>query len=241
MLVMASAMSENSLPAVPDVSAKKLSGGCIMMLVVFGWLFALGAWMVWHLYGQVREMRGFTDKTAQAIAPSAPSGKEKAALQARLREFATAVEGKQAAKLELTVADLNHLLAGQEPVSRLQDIAKVEEITDAIRVKVALALNGIPFSGERLYLNGFISVRPEVKQDSGLILLTRTIAVPGRELTPGFTKTYLEANHLDGLALDEVRKDEKLKAILTKITAVRCEPGKVIVEYLPSGERRTNG
>ena len=223
---------ENPTPA-PDDPKKNLSGGCIMMLVVFSWLFALGAWMVWHLYSQVKEMRGFTDPTAQAMAPSAPSGEEKAALQGRLQAFAAAMEAKQAAKLELTVADLNHLLAGQEPVSRLQDIAKVEEITDAIRVKVALAINGIPFTGERLYLNGFISVRPEIRKDTGLIFLTRTIEVPGRELTPGFTKTYLEANHLDGLALDDVRKDEQLKTILSKITTVRCEAGKVIAEYLP--------
>ncbi len=227
-------MPEDS-PAPPPNAAKlkPVSGGCIMILVVFGWLFALGAWMVWHLHGQVKEMRGFTDPTAQAISPSAPSGEEKAALQARLKAFADAIEAKQAAKLELTVTDLNHLLAAQEPVSRLQDIAKVEEITDAIRVKVAFAINGIPFTGERLYLNGFISVRPEIRKDTGLILQTRALEVPGRELTPGFTKTYLEANHLDGLALDEVRKDEKLKALLAKITAVRCEGGKVIAEYLP--------
>ena len=226
-------MPEAPPASAPAAPASKLSGGCIMILVVAGWFIALGAWMVWHLYGQVKEMRGFTDSTAQVIAPTAPSGEEKAALQLRLQTFAAAIDAKQPAKLELTAADLNHLLAAQEPVSRLQDIAKVEEITDVIRVKVALAINGIPFSGERLYLNGFIHVRPELKKDTGLVLLTRAIDVPGRELTPGFTKAYLEANHLDGLALDEVRKDDKLKTYLTKLTAIRCEASKVIAEYLP--------
>ena len=118
-------------------------------------------------------------------------------------------------------------------MNRLQDIARVEAITDVIRVKVALALNGIPFTGERLYLNGFISVRPDLKKDLGPVLLTRAIEVPGRTLTEGFTKTYLEANHLDSLALDEVRKDESLKTLLGKITTLRCEPGQVIAEYVP--------
>lgn len=204
-----------------------------MIMVVGGWLLALGLWMVWHLYGQVKEMRGFTDPAAQVIAPVVPSGAALAALQSRLKAFAAAMDAKQPAQLELTVADLNHLLAVQEPVSRLQDIARVEDITDVIRVKVALALNGMPFSGERIYLNGFISVRPEVKKDTGLVLLTRSMDVPGRALSPGFTQRYLEANHLDGLALDEVRKDEKLKAYLTKVTTVRCEAGKVIAEYAP--------
>ena len=220
-------------PANAPPPSPKVSGGCIMIMVVVFWLLALGLWMLWHLMGQVKEMRSFTDPTAQAIQPTAPSGEEKAALQSRMKAFAAAINAKQQAKLELSAADLNHLIAAQEPVSRLQDIAKVEEITDLIRVKVALALNGIPFSGERMYLNGFINVRPEVKKDTGVVLLTRSLEVPGRSLTPGFTKTYLDANHLDGLAMDEVRKDATLKATLAKITSIRCEPGKVVVEFLP--------
>ncbi len=208
-------------------------GGLTMLLIVGGWILLLAAWMGWHLYSQVKEIRGFTETRAQAIGPVSPSGDQQAELQGRMKAFAAAVEAKQKAVLELSVADLNHLLGAQEPVSRLKDIAKVEEITDAIRVKVALQLNGIPFTGEQLFLNGFITARPELQKDTGLILLTRTIEVPGNTLTPGFTKTYLEANHLDGLVLDEVRKDEKLKGLLSKLTAIRCEPGKVIVDFVP--------
>ena len=232
-------MSQEPLPAPstpenpPPASNRRLTGGCLMMLVVAGWIVALGVWMAWHLYGQVREIRTFTDPTAQAISPLAPTGAQKSELQGRLAAFATAIGAKQAASLTLSVDDLNHLLAAQEPVNRLQDIARVEAITDVIRVKVALALNGIPFTGERLYLNGFISVRPDLKKDLGPVLLTRAIEVPGRPLTEGFTKTYLEANHLDSLALDEVRKDEGLKPLLGKITSLRCEPGQVIAEYVP--------
>ncbi len=226
-------MSDEVSPTPATLAPAKLSGGCIMVLIVGGWFLALGIWMIWHLRGQVQEMRGFTDPVAQAIAPTAPGAAEKSALLDRLHAFAAAIDAKQPATLELGVTDLNHLLAAQEPLNRLQDIAKVEEITDSIRVRVALALNGLPFTGERLYLNGFINVRPELKKDTGLILLTRAIEVPGRTLTPGFTKTYLDANHLDGLALHEIRKDARLKTLLTKLTAVRCEAGKVIAEYLP--------
>ncbi|MDB6072102.1 MAG: hypothetical protein JWL81_3273 [Verrucomicrobiales bacterium] len=226
------ATSSSAVSPAPAPSGKP-GNGCIMIAVVAGWLLILGVWMIWNLTRQVKEIRTFADPVAQAIAPQAPTGEEKAALQARLKAFADAIDAKQKAALELTVADLNHLLASQEPVSRLQDIAKVEEITDSIRVKVALALNGIPFSGERLYLNGFILARPELQKDIGLMLLTRDLEVPGKTLTPGFKKTYLDANHLDGLALDEVRKNDKVKTWLSKITAIRCEAGRVIAEYIP--------
>ena len=55
--------------------------------------------------------------------------------------------------------------------------------------------------------------------------------VPGRSLTPGFTKTYLDANHPGGLAMDEVRKDAALQATLSKITSIRCERGKVVAVF----------
>ena len=225
---------------VPDpapAASKRLTPGCLLLLVMGIWLVALGGWMGWRLVGQVREMRGFTDKTAQAMVPLQPDAAALTELRGRLSAFADAVKAKTASALTLTDADLNHLLASQEPVNRLQDIMRVEEITDVIRLRVALAINGIPFTGERLYLNGFINARPEVRSDSGLVLLTRALDVPGREVSDGFRSRYLEANHVDGLVFDEVRKNAEWKAVLDNVTAVRAEPGKVIVEYVPPVEK----
>lgn len=227
-------MSETPSASSPDApSSARMTTGCIMLLLVGFWLAALGAWMVWHLYAQVREMRAFTDTTAQVIHPDQPTGDALAEVKGRMEAFAKAMEAKIPAQLELSVADLNHLLSAQEPVNRLKDIAKVEEITDVVKVKVALALNGIPFSGERIFLNGFITVRPEIKSDTGLVLLTRSVEVPGKTLTEGFTASYLQANHMDGLVFEEVRKDNRMKNLMTKITSTRCEPGRVILEYTP--------
>lgn len=215
-------------------SQARLTSGCIMLLLVGFWLVALGAWMAWHVVAQVRDMRNFTDHAPQTIQPEAPTGEALADVRARVVAFGEAVKAKSApAKLELSVADLNHLLSAQEPVNRLKDILKVEEITDSVKLKVALALNGIPMSGERLFLNGYINARPEVKSDTGLVLLTRSLEVPGKTVSEGFTASYLQANHVDGLILDELRKEDKINAILTKISIVRCEPGKVVLEYTP--------
>lgn len=214
-------------------STARMTTGCFMLVLVACWLLALGAWMIWHVYAQVREMRTFTDSAPQVIHPDQPTGDDLAALRGRLAAFGQSIDARTAAKLELTVADMNHLISAQEPVNRLKDIAKVEEITDVVKVKVSLALNGVPLSGERLYLNGFITVRPEIKSDTGLVLMTRGVEVPGKTLTSGFTGSYLQANHLDGLVFDEVRKDNRLKNLLSQITSTRCEPGRVVLEYTP--------
>ncbi|MES2706713.1 MAG: hypothetical protein V4726_08950 [Verrucomicrobiota bacterium] len=226
-------MSDPISPPAAAPSSPRMTTGCIMLLFVGFWLAALGAWMVWHMYAQVREMRTFTDHAAQVIHPDQPAGEALAELRGRLEAFAKSVEAGTQAKLELSTADLNHLLSAQEPVNRLKDIVRVEEITDVVKLKVALALNGIPFSGERLYLNGFIMVRPEIKSDSGLVLLTRDLEVPGKTPSEGFKASYLQANHMDGLAFEELRKDNRMKSLLTRITSTRCEPGKVVLEFNP--------
>lgn len=216
-----------------------LTPGCLLFIVMGVWFALLGGWMTWRMTGQVREMRTFTDSAPRAIAPAQPDAERVQALRARVTEFGNAVEQGAAAKLELDADELNDLLASQEPVNRLKDMMRVEEITDVVKLRVSLALNGIPFTGERLYFNGILTVRPDLRQDVGLVLLTRDLQADGKTVTEGFRNRYLEANHVDGLVFDEVRKNAAWKNILSKISAVRLENGKVILEFAPPAQAQT--
>ena len=42
----------------------------------------------------------------------------------------------------------------------MRENAKVESIGDTVKVQISVALNGVPFSGERLFLNGTADVTP---------------------------------------------------------------------------------
>jgi hypothetical protein len=206
-----------------------------MLMVAGVWLLVLGGWMIWSLYAQLREIRTFTDAEAKMVTPSQPTAEQITALRARINEFGAAVGKNQKAELRLTVDDLNTLLATEEAAKSMKPNAKVESIGDALHVQVSVAINGPPFSGEHLYLNGYADLTAEKSKDYGIKIATKNLTVPGRKVTEGFLTHYRENNHLDRLLMEGVRasKDPAVMEVLKKVTTVRLEDGAAVLEYAP--------
>ena len=199
------------------------------------WLLVLGAWMIWSLYAQLKDIRTFADPEAKLVTPAQPGAEQITALRARINAFGAAVGKSQKAELRLTVDDLNALLASEEAAKSMKENAKVESIADALHVQISVAMNGVPFSGERLYLNGFADLTASVEKDKGILLATKNLTVPGKKVSEGFLTHYKENNHLDKLLMDGLRssKDPAIMEVIKKLTTVRLEPGVAIVEYAP--------
>jgi hypothetical protein len=191
--------------------------------------------MFFKMREQVADLRTFTEKTERRVSPAQPTGDEIATLRSRLGSFRDAVVKSTPASLALSVADLNHLLATTEGPNAMRDHTRIDAITDVIKFSVSLALNGPPFSGERFFLNGTLAARPERNVKHGIILQTKAVEVPGRTPSEGFTRLYLEANHLDGLLLEKLREDgaNHVAETMRKVTAIRLEPGFVHLDYAP--------
>jgi hypothetical protein len=102
-------------------------------------------------------------------------------------------------------------------------------------VQVSVAINGPPFSGEHLYLNGYADLTAEKSKDYGIKIATKNLTVPGRKVTEGFLTHYRENNHLDRLLMEGVRasKDPAVMEVLKKVTTVRLEDGAAVLEYAP--------
>lgn len=206
------------------------------MLIVGGvWLLGISGWVIWSGYSQLREIRMFADKGPNPVSPAQPAGEQIAALRARVMEFGSAVGRKEKTSLRLTVEDLNTLLATEEAAKGLRESAKVEDISDTVRLRVSTALNGVPFSGELLYLNGMVEVSPTVEKDAGLKLRTVSISVPSRSVPEGFVRLCKERDYPGSLLLDPVRDSSVPGAteVLKAITNARLEPGAAVLEYLP--------
>jgi hypothetical protein len=220
-------------PAVPV--SRRFTPGCLMLIVGGVWLLVLGAWMVWSLFAEMKEIRTFADAEAKLVVPAQPTAEQITALRARINAFGTAVGKNQKAELRLTVDDLNALLASEEAGKSMKENAKVESIGDTLHVQISVAMNGIPFSGERLYLNGFAELTVEKIKDKGIQLATKNLTVPGKKVSEGFLTHYRENNHLDTLLMDGLRasKDPAIMEVMKKLTTVRLEPGAVIMEYAP--------
>lgn len=224
-------MSDSS----PPQPRRNITPGCLMLIVGGVWLLLLGGWMVWSLYGQMREIRSFADTTAKPVSPAQPSADQIAAVRTRIKEFGAAVGRKEKASLSLTADDLNTLLSAEDALRGMRENAKVESIADTVKVQISVALNGVPFSGERYYINGTADITPVVDNDKGLKIRTVNLTVPGKTVTDGFLNQYKEHGHLDTLFLDPTRegKDASIPDTMKKITTARLEAGAVILEYAP--------
>lgn len=199
------------------------------------WLLVLGGWMVWTLYGQLKEIRKFADTEARLVVPAQPGAELLTELRGRINEFGAAVGRGEKAALRLTVEDLNALLAAEEEARPMRENARVESIGDAVKLQVSLAINGVPFSGERLYINGDAEISPVVDKDNGIKLRTSTLTVPGKSVPDSFLSHYKDHGHLDALLMDPVRnsKNLALMEVIKKLTAVRLEPGAAVLEFVP--------
>lgn len=217
-------------------AGRRFSPGCLMLAMGGFWMLVWGSWMVISMVRQVQELRGFTDTVAQPVVPRAVAAAEVESLRGRLREFAASVQGGRAATLSLSADDLNALLAAEPVFQPMRESAQVEVITPtAIRLRISVAMNGMPLSGERLFLNGQCEVKPVRHPDKGMVLATTSISVPGRELSQGFREHYRQANHLDTLLMGGIREtvDTTVLGVLKKVTTVRLEEGKVVLDYAP--------
>ncbi len=219
----------------PTPSSRRISPGCLVFLVGIVWLLVLGGWMIWSMYAQLREIRTFTDTSAKPVAFATPDATAIKALDARINDFGAAVGRKEKAELRLTVEDLNTLLATADAAKGMKENAKIESIGETIHVQISVMMNGVPFSGEHLFLNGFADLIPEMDKDKGVQLKTRSVAIPGKTVTDGFIQHYKENNHLDTLLLDELRnsKDTAIMDVLKKLTTIRLEPGTAVLEFAP--------
>ena len=213
------------------------------MLAMGGaWMLLWGSWMVISLVRQVRELRTFTETVAAPVTPRAATAQEIEALRTRIGAFAAAVEANQAAVLQLSADDLNTLLASDPRVAGMKENVLVEAVTDtAVRLRISLAMNGMPLTGERLFLNGFCEVKPTAHPDKGILLATSSLSVPDRTLTEGFISHYTQANHVDALLLNGIRETTDLRPlnILKQVTTVRMENGQVILDYAPPAPKAT--
>ena len=214
---------------------RNVTPGCLLLIVGALWLVLLGVYMIWKLYAQVRDMRTFADSSPKLVSPAQPAAERVADLRQRINDFGAAVGRNEKAELRLTVEDLNTLLAAEDLIRSMRENAKVESIGDTVHLQVSQMLNAIPFSDEKLFLNGTVELAPVVEKDKGLKLRTVNVTVPGKTVVKGFLDLYKENSPVDRFLLDPLRdnKDPAIPATLKKITNVRLEPGAGVLEFVP--------
>ncbi|MCB1099115.1 MAG: hypothetical protein KDN22_26320 [Verrucomicrobiae bacterium] len=226
------------------VSGFSPTPGCI--IIICGLLMVVG-FLIWAGFTFVRQNRAideFTEKTPVEIVPPSVDAAAKEAVIAKLVSIAVAVNAKTEGEISLTADELNTVLAlDRFADKKVNTVIRVLKIADgAIHCQISFPLNGFP-PGTLRYLNGTLLCHPEIKKDTGLVILTDDIQVPGKVVAEGFLSRYRQEAYLDQMVVGPFRDDEdeqgkEIATVLKAITDVEIKGDQVIIRYVPTQQKK---
>lgn len=218
------------------VSGFSATPGCLIL--VCGLLMVVGL-LIWAGVTFVKQNRAidqFTDKApVEIVADTA----DREPLIAKIKSIQAAVIEKREAEVSLTAGELNTLLAldrfSNKKVNTVIRVLKIED--GAIHTQISFPLNSFP-PGTFRYLNGTLLCHPEVKAETGLVMITDDIQVPGKVVAEGFLSRYRQEAYLDQMLVAPFRDDEDdqgkaIATVLKAITTAEIKGGSVVIRHVP--------
>jgi hypothetical protein len=215
------------------------------VIFLIGGMMLLGGiiWAVYTFTRQLRELESFTDSVPVELPVRAVTPQEMSALGEKLAGFAAETNAGRAPTMNLSVDELNTLLAGCERFAEVRNLVTIERIDGArIAARISFPLNTLP--GRRAYLNGSVLFKPEVRPKAGFCLLTEEIIVPGKTVPPGFLDVYQRGimpgktlGFLDDMLVSRFRTDKQIGPILTHIQRAEVADGKLTVTAAPGAPK----
>lgn len=198
--------------------------GCFIMAaaaLVFG---GIVAWSAYTLLRQNAEIDSFTVSEPAVFDPLRMSAGEEAKLASKWESLSQAVAGKQEVSLDLSLAELNAVVAkapdlGHGTYASIVRFTGVDPDKNRLLADINLPLNPLPFSGKaKRYLVGRASFQVEVGEN-GPDLRIIHLEAPGKIIPDGFVQsqefwTWVAPYH----------KDSVLSATLKSLRTARVTP-----------------
>lgn len=218
------------------------SAGCIMFVIFAVWFVGFGAYMFYKMRQQVVDMRSFMETEQMAIPAAQPTAEEITGLHGKLAAFAAEVKAQRPATLELMPADLNVLIATEDKLQPFRTVIRFDRVDQHLTAQVSEAHNGVPLTGERLFLNGEMDFSLRKDSKTGVVLQVEAIRPRGGKMvTEGYFKAYAAAQYFDKQLLDPMREKPEVSETLRRLTTVRLANGRIIAEFSPAGPPQPPG
>lgn len=186
----------------------------------------------YSLIQQNKEIDKFTVAAPMVLPTIVIEGKEAELneLHARLQRFRDTIISRpeEEARIELSVADLNFVLATMAPLQDYRPYFFIKEIRDgAIIADHTRPLNGIPGSGEKRHLNAEVTLKPVLAEKS-LVFQVAALTVPEKTVPREFIAQIPPYR----LGLD-LQKDSVLGPVLQNLTGMEAQGGKLVLRHIP--------
>jgi hypothetical protein len=215
-----------------NAPARSPFAGCVIMLILAAVAVFLISVSAYSLIKQNKEIDKFTFPTPMALPEIEVEGKESALneLHARLQRFRDVVIDNPdvEARLDLSVADLNYVLATMEPLRDYKGYFFVKEIRDGLIIADhTRPMNGMPGSDSKRYLNAEVTLKPVLAEKS-LVFQVAELSVPEKTVPREFIAQIPPYR----LGVD-LQQDPVLGPVLQKLTAMEAKAGKLELRRLP--------
>lgn len=215
-----------------NAPARSPFAGCVIMLILAAVAVFLISVSAYSLIKQNQEIDKFTFPTPMTLPEIVIEGKESELneLHARLQRFRDAVIGNSDAetRLDLSVADLNYVLATTEPLRDYKGYFFIKEIRDGVIVADhTRPMNGMPGTNAKRYLNAEVTLKPVLAEKS-LVFQVTELTVPDKTVPREFIAQIPPYR----LGVD-LQQDPVLGPVLQKLTAMEAKAGKLELRRTP--------
>lgn len=205
--------------AVSDPPPEPSWGGCILPVVVLSFFLGLGTCGVMTGVMQHNALAGFVDPNPLVLEPLRPGVGELERAKLAAEQIRQAAESGGSAEVPVTVETLNTWIATSPWLEDYRAKARVRSITpQGLVAEMSQELRG------KRFLNGTFRFTVAPSETNTWQLMLEDIVVPGRSVPPAFIQNYRN--------LHMFRFDAELpglQAALKRISAIRMEPGRLVV------------
>jgi hypothetical protein len=208
--------------------------GCAVMVIVAATLLGIVAWSFYALTTQDQAINQFTVDQPVALHPVRLTETETSALLESLKPFATAAAAGTATTVELTIAELNTLIAiapdsGYGQFTELIAFKSAQPEEQLLVADVCLPMNRMKFWEGKRYAVGEAAFKPDIVAEMGADMKLVSLSVPGKPVEPKFVES-LGGWHW----LTPYQKLEKLAPVFKAINRIEVTSGGVRLSVVKS-------
>ncbi len=221
-----SAPSQTAPPA--NAPAPEVRGplpGCIIVGVCVTIFASLIVFSFWTGIRQSQAIDAFTDNEPARLPVARIQDEAVAAeLDAGIATLAQASRQGTVTDLLIDSDGLNHLIATRSELAEMRGRLRVREIAGgAITCEISFPINRLPWQEGRRYLNGQLTLIPELADGEPLFRVTG-IEVPGRDV-PDWFQDQISFYHL----METFVLDETFQPYLRQLAAFRLEEDRLLI------------
>lgn len=182
-------------------------------------------WTIYTGYTQNKLIDKFTQSKPMPLQVIYSDTDSVFALRDRVREFGMLVKEAKAAELKLSAQDLNDLIGHEDATIDFRKMVAFDDIDDRLRARVAMPLQTLFRGGKFRYLNADMTFKIELQSKQPMLEIDTITPQTGGVIPEGFLNYMRDNSNLLGTFKD----DKKLSPILSRISSLHLEDGKVVV------------